>query len=95
MNNGVSKKPETLGGKSRALCGICPQDCYIEEGHAGFCRARRNVGGTVTADNYGLITSMALDPHREKAAVPFPLRKQDTLRGQLRVQPALPVLPEP
>lgn len=56
---------------SRVLCGICPQDCDIEEGHIGFCRARRNAGGTVTADNYGLVTSMALDPIEKKPLYHF------------------------
>lgn len=56
---------------SRVLCGICPQDCEIEEGHIGFCRARRNVGGEVTADNYGLVTSMALDPIEKKPLYHF------------------------
>jgi pyruvate formate lyase activating enzyme len=56
---------------SRVKCGICPQDCVIEEGHIGFCRARRNVGGEVTADNYGLVTSMALDPIEKKPLYHF------------------------
>jgi pyruvate formate lyase activating enzyme len=56
---------------SRARCGVCPQDCVIEEGHTGFCRARRNTGGRVTADNYGLVTSMALDPIEKKPLYHF------------------------
>jgi pyruvate formate lyase activating enzyme len=51
---------------SRVLCGICPQNCMIEEGHTGFCRARSNREGAVRDDNYGLITSIALDPIEKK-----------------------------
>ncbi len=67
----VSEKPEATGGKSRVKCGICPHGCVIEEGHVGFCRARRAVGGKVTADNYGLVTSMALDPIEKKPLYRF------------------------
>lgn len=47
-------------------CAICPHACDIEEGHTGFCRARGNRDGAVTAMNYGLLTSMALDPIEKK-----------------------------
>ena len=50
----------------RVLCGICPRGCNIEEGHTGFCGARGNVGGRVTALNYGRVTSIALDPIEKK-----------------------------
>lgn len=52
-------------------CGVCPHDCVLEEGQTGFCRARRNISGTVTADNYGLVTSMALDPIEKKPLYHF------------------------
>ena len=51
-------------------CGICPQSCELEEGQVGFCRARSARDGAVVCDNYGLITSMALDPIEKK-----PLRR--------------------
>ena len=47
-------------------CGTCPRRCALPEGALGFCRARRNVGGTVVADNYGRVTSLALDPIEKK-----------------------------
>ena len=53
-----------------AICPICPRHCSIEEGKLGFCRARKNEGGTVICDNYGRLTSMALDPIEKK-----PLRR--------------------
>ena len=51
-------------------CGICPRGCVLEEGQVGFCRARVNRSGTVVADNYGIVTAMALDPIEKK-----PLRR--------------------
>ena len=48
------------------LCEICPHGCQIEEGHTGFCGARGNRGGQVTAVNYGKVTSLALDPIEKK-----------------------------
>jgi pyruvate formate lyase activating enzyme len=50
----------------RVLCEICPHGCNIEEGHIGFCFARGNRDGKVTAVNYGRLTSMALDPIEKK-----------------------------
>ena len=54
----------------KVKCGICPQDCELGEGQTGFCRARSAKDGAVVCDNYGLITSMALDPIEKK-----PLRR--------------------
>ena len=55
---------------SGAMCDICPHGCLIEEGGTGFCGARTNLGGKVRDDNYGMISSMALDPIEKK-----PLRR--------------------
>ncbi|MBC3887148.1 AmmeMemoRadiSam system radical SAM enzyme [Acetobacterium paludosum] len=51
-------------------CLLCPHHCKLNEDGIGFCRARINQSGTITALNYGLITSMALDPIEKK-----PLRR--------------------
>ena len=51
-------------------CGICPQSCELEDGQVGFCRVRSARDGAVVCDNYGLLTSMALDPIEKK-----PLRR--------------------
>lgn len=53
-----------------AECGICPHACRIEEGHRGFCGARANRGGEIVDENYGMLTSLALDPIEKK-----PLRR--------------------
>ena len=47
---------------SKAVCAVCPRQCLLAEGETGFCRARVCSGGVVTAQNYGRVTSLALDP---------------------------------
>lgn len=47
-------------------CEICPHRCLLKEGQIGLCRARSNRDGKIHCDNYGLITSMALDPIEKK-----------------------------
>lgn len=49
-----------------ATCGTCPRHCRLSPGALGACRARRNVGGTVVAQNYGQLTSLALDSVEKK-----------------------------
>lgn len=51
-------------------CEVCFRHCCPPEGELGACRARRMVNGRVICDNYGKITSLALDPIEKK-----PLRK--------------------
>ena len=51
---------------AEAVCATCPRHCRLNEGAVGFCRARRAEGGRVVADNYGRITSLALDPIEKK-----------------------------
>ncbi len=55
-----------MSDESRAVCGTCPRRCVLAEGATGFCRARRAVGGRVVCDNYGKVTSLALDPIEKK-----------------------------
>ena len=56
---------------SREICRICPHHCVLDENEIGFCRARSNKGGNITAINYGLITSIALDPIEKKPLYQF------------------------
>ena len=51
---------------SGVLCAICPHNCVIEEGNYGYCGARMNREGRIVDDNYGKITSIALDPIEKK-----------------------------
>lgn len=54
----------------KVTCTLCPHACLLEEGRTGFCRARKNIGGEIVCINYGLLTSLALDPIEKK-----PLRR--------------------
>ena len=54
----------------KATCPICPKQCALDEGQLGFCRARSNRGDEIIAENYGRVTSLALDPIEKK-----PLRR--------------------
>ena len=50
----------------RIQCEICPHHCSLLPGQVGRCRARRNEDGRIVCDNYGRITSFALDPVEKK-----------------------------
>ena len=67
--------------REQVLCDVCPKFCKLREGQSGFCRARSNIGGKIVPINYGQATSF------------LPRNLYPFLR-QLRLQPALPVLPE-
>ena len=49
-----------------AVCKVCFRHCDIREGERGFCGARACRNGAVVADNYGRVTSLALDPIEKK-----------------------------
>ncbi|HML67588.1 MAG TPA: AmmeMemoRadiSam system radical SAM enzyme [Clostridia bacterium] len=50
----------------KTVCDLCPRQCSLSEGQLGFCRARINRGGTIVCENYGRVTSIALDPIEKK-----------------------------
>lgn len=52
-------------------CNVCPHFCHLAEGELGLCLARRCVGGRVVDDNYGRVTSLALDPMEKKPLARF------------------------
>jgi len=54
----------SLDGKVQCL--TCRHRCVLEEGRWGICRVRRNEGGRLYAYNYGLVSSVALDPIEKK-----------------------------
>ena len=87
--------------REQVLCDVCPKFCKLREGQIGFCRARSNIGGKIVPINYGQATSLrdtgaspSLGSHRKEAADAFLLRNLYPFLRQLRLQPALPVLPE-
>ncbi len=54
-----------------AVCPVCFHHCKIEEGKRGLCGARKCVNGEVVPENYGRITSIALDPIEKKPLYRF------------------------
>ncbi|MGV8906750.1 MAG: AmmeMemoRadiSam system radical SAM enzyme [Acetobacterium sp.] len=56
---------------SRLICRICPHQCHLDENQIGFCRARSNKEGVIIPINYGLITSMSMDPIEKKPLYQF------------------------
>ena len=54
-----------------ATCRICPHFCQLADGELGFCHARRAEGGRVVDENYGRVTSLALDPIEKKPLARF------------------------
>lgn len=49
-----------------ATCDVCFHHCKLKNGAWGLCRARKNENGKIVCENYGRITSMALDPIEKK-----------------------------
>lgn len=49
-----------------AVCSVCWRHCRIREGQLGWCGARTVRDGRVIPDNYGKLTSLALDPIEKK-----------------------------
>ncbi len=50
----------------KTICQVCIHNCALAPGQTGLCRARKNEGGEIICDNYGRITSIALDPIEKK-----------------------------
>lgn len=55
----------------KMVCNVCPHRCNLSEGQHGFCRGRVCREGKVISENYGRITSMALDPIEKKPLYHF------------------------
>lgn len=55
----------------KTVCQICMHHCALEPGQTGMCRARKNEGGEIICENYGRITSIALDPIEKKPLYEF------------------------
>lgn len=55
----------------KVLCTLCPKVCRIESGHYGFCMARKNISGVLYSENYGRVSSLALDPIEKKPLFRF------------------------
>ena len=53
------------------ICNNCSHNCDLSEGTTGICHARSCRGGVISCDNYGHITSLALDPIEKKPLAMF------------------------
>ena len=56
--------------EEKRTCSVCPHRCALTEGRTGLCRARGMRNGEIVPLNYGIISSIALDPIEKK-----PLRR--------------------
>jgi pyruvate formate lyase activating enzyme len=52
-------------------CEVCFRHCLLIEGQSGFCHARGLIDGKNVCLNYGLATSLALDPIEKKPLKEF------------------------
>lgn len=52
-------------------CDVCFHRCKLKNGQTGFCRARTNQNGEIVDENYGCISSAALDPIEKKPLAYF------------------------
>ncbi|MDR2557932.1 MAG: AmmeMemoRadiSam system radical SAM enzyme [Oscillospiraceae bacterium] len=52
-------------------CNICPHFCELNEGQAGLCKTRICVNNEIICANYGLISSIAVDPIEKKPLYRF------------------------
>ncbi|MTI83972.1 MAG: AmmeMemoRadiSam system radical SAM enzyme [Firmicutes bacterium] len=55
----------------RTFCRLCPKLCNIREGKTGFCRVRKNEGGTLYSLNFGHCAALAVDPVEKKPLYHF------------------------
>ncbi|MFA9422431.1 MAG: AmmeMemoRadiSam system radical SAM enzyme [Sedimentibacter sp.] len=51
---------------SKVVCNLCPHHCNLSDGQIGLCKARSNEKGHIVSINYGILTSIALDPIEKK-----------------------------
>ncbi len=55
----------------RVKCHLCPAVCVIAPGKRGVCHVRRNEGGALIAETYGVISSSHSDPVEKKPLYHF------------------------
>jgi pyruvate formate lyase activating enzyme len=57
--------------KNAIRCELCPQNCLIQEGRKGFCRARKNFEGELISVVYGKPAAAHVDPIEKKPLYHF------------------------
>ena len=57
--------------ETKRACPVCPHRCLLSEGKTGLCRARGMQNGEIVPLNYGVVSSIALDPIEKKPLARF------------------------
>lgn len=52
-------------------CNICNHRCIIPENHKGLCSLRENINGKLYFNNYGILSSLNVDPIEKKPLYHF------------------------
>lgn len=52
-------------------CQLCSHQCLIQDGKSGFCGVRKNIGGSLYADNYAKLVAANADPVEKKPLYHF------------------------
>lgn len=60
-----------ITSEGKAVCELCPQGCQLAGGKAGFCKVRQYREGRLYSRNYGMVSSLALDPIEKKPLYHF------------------------
>jgi len=55
----------------RTRCLICERRCALRDGHVGWCKTRRNEGGTIYTLIYGDVSSLSCNPIEKKPLFHF------------------------
>ncbi|NLI23724.1 MAG: AmmeMemoRadiSam system radical SAM enzyme [Bacteroidales bacterium] len=55
----------------RVHCLLCPHHCVISEGKYGICRVRKNAGGVLYTESYGVFSAIHVDPVEKKPLYHF------------------------
>lgn len=50
----------------KVRCRLCPHRCIIGNDQKGYCGVRKNENGVLIVQNYGIISSVAIDPMEKK-----------------------------
>jgi len=58
-------------GNGKIRCHICQRRCSVPEGQVGWCRTRKNEGGTFYTSIYGEVSSLSINPIEKKPVFHF------------------------
>ena len=72
---------------SLGICELCPRRCKLREGARGACRARVMAGGRIISENYGAVTSLAIDPIEKKPLYHYMAGSGGVFAGPIRRHP--------